>query len=98
MERTISIWKKLLCIGGHPHARYHLGWHENNNGNVERAVKHWIIAATQGQDESIEALVKGFRQGRVKKEVLAGALRAHKAAVDATKSPQRTAAAKAVYK
>ena len=39
------------AIGGHPHARYHLGWHENNNGNVERAVKHWIIAATQGQDD-----------------------------------------------
>ena len=33
-----------------------------------------------------------FREGEVEKEDLTSALRAHKAAVDATKSPQRKAA------
>ncbi len=34
------------AIGGHPRARYNLGCKEwNNNGNVERAAKHWIVAA-----------------------------------------------------
>jgi len=80
------------AVGGHPEARYNLGCIENKNGNIERAVKHWIIAANQGDDDSIKALMKMFKGGLVEKEVLDAALRAHQAAVDATKSPQREAA------
>ena len=78
------------AIAGHPVARYNLGCFErNNNSNTERAVKHLIIGATQGHDKSIKALMEKFREGYVSKEDLAAALRAHKVAVDATKSPQR---------
>ena len=78
------------AIGGHPDARHRLGVHEiNNNGNTERAVKHWIISATQGYDPSMKHLLRAFQDGFVEKEVLSETLRAHKAAVDATKSPQR---------
>ena len=78
------------AIGGHPDARYDLGAYEWNNGDKERAVKHWIISATQGQDESIKIiLMKAFRKGLVEKDAVAVALRAHKAAVDAMKSSQR---------
>eukprot|EP00984_Skeletonema_dohrnii_P034629 scaffold33613_cov159-Skeletonema_dohrnii-CCMP3373.AAC.3 len=80
------------AIGGHPDARYNLGIGEWNNGKTERAVKHWIIAATQGDDDSIKMLMEGFKEGVVSKDDLAAALRAHHAAVDATKSPQREAA------
>eukprot|EP00984_Skeletonema_dohrnii_P002719 scaffold942_cov75-Skeletonema_dohrnii-CCMP3373.AAC.5 len=80
------------AIGGHPSARFNLGCHEWNNGNTERAVKHWIIAATQGHDGSINELMDEFRNGMVSKDDLAAALRAHQAAVGATKSPQREAA------
>ena len=82
------------AIGGHPFARYNLGWHENKNGNFDRAVKHWIIAAAQGEDDSIKALMNAFKNGFVEKEGLAAALRAHQAAVDETKSPQREVAEK----
>ena len=77
------------AIGGHPACRHNLGAYEWNSGNKERAVKHYIIAATHGQDESIKVLMDEFRKGHVSKDDLASALRAHKAAVDATKSPQR---------
>ena len=80
------------AIGGHPHARYGLGLLEVKNGNIARAVKHWIIAATQGEHESIKTLMDTFKRGFVEKDELASALRAHKAAVDATKSPEREAA------
>ena len=50
------------------------------------------IAATQGDDDSIKALMDEFRSGMVSKENLAAALRAHQAAVEETKSPQREAA------
>ncbi len=56
---------------------------------MERAVKHLIIAATHGEDKSIKKLMDAFKRGFVEKEDLAAALRAHQAAVDETKSPQR---------
>ena len=80
------------AIGGHPDARKKLGYLEGHNYRYERAVKHLIIAANQGSDESIKFLLQRFRNGIVSKEDLDTALRAHQAAVDATKSPQREAA------
>ena len=79
-------------IGGYAEARYTLAFHELNNGNYERAVKHSIIAATQGLDDAMKTVMEMFKDGFVQKEVLAATLRAHKATVDATKSPQRQAA------
>ena len=67
-------------------------WEEKNHRHYERAVKHWIIAAAQGEDDAIETLMKKFKHGFLEREVLATALRAHHAAVDATKSLQRKAA------
>ena len=79
-------------IGGHPIARYRLGWIEGNNGSAERALTHFFIAAKLGENDSIKVLMDAFRNGLVSKDDLASALRAHHAAVDATKSPQREAA------
>ena len=55
-------------------------------------MKHYIIAANQGHNHSVEMLKQGYKSGSVSKEDFAAALRAHQAAVDATKSPQRDAA------
>jgi len=74
------------AIGGNPTCRYHLGYYERNK---ERAVKHWAIAAAQGDDRSTKMLMDAFKDGDISKMDLAAALRAHQAAVDATKSPQR---------
>jgi len=84
------------AIGGDRGARYNLGCTEAENGNFERAVKHWIIAAQLGDDASIQVLKQCYADGKINKEDFAAALRAYQAAVDATKSPQREAAAKAV--
>ena len=81
------------AIGGHPRARYLLGSHDLENDNTERAVKHFIIAAKQGFGGSMKALMEFFKVGLVEKDILTSTLRDHQAAVDATKSPQREAAA-----
>jgi tetratricopeptide (TPR) repeat protein len=78
------------AIGGHPNARYNLGVHEGkNNGRIDRAVKHFIIATKLGHDNALENVKKGFMDGDVSKEDFEAALRGHQAAVDATKSEQR---------
>ena len=77
------------AIGGVPEARHNLGAFEFQRGRRDRAVKHMIIAANMGNDNSLEVLKNAYRKGLVSKNTLASALRGHQAAVDATKSPQR---------
>ena len=77
------------AIGGHPNARHYLGCEEMCNGRIDRAYKHFIIAANLGDDGALEAVKQSFAQGFVSKEDYEAALRGHQAAVDATKSKQR---------
>jgi len=77
------------AIGGHPNARHNLAIFEWKSGRAERTVKHFIIAANMGNDESLESLKKCYGMGLVSKEKFAAALRGHQAAVDAMKSPHR---------
>ena len=80
---------KKAAIGGHPDARHNLGCFEGLNGRNDRAVKHFIIASKLGFDNSLENIENLYRDGFVSKEELDAALRGHKAAIEATKSPQR---------
>ena len=80
---------EVAAIGGHVSARHNLGCHEANNGRMERAVKHFIIAANMGGEESMKALWNCHARGLVEKDDLSATLRLHQAAVDATKSAQR---------
>ena len=80
------------AIGGHPKARHNLACVEGGNGNTHRAVKHLIIAAKLGDEESMKKLWKQYSKGNVTKEELDATLRTHHAATDAMKSPQREAA------
>jgi hypothetical protein len=91
-EKKAIYHLEQAAIAGHPAARHNLGCHEGINGRFERAVKHWIIAANLGYDGSIRALKMCYADGDVNKEEFAAALRAHHAAVEAMKSPQREAA------
>jgi hypothetical protein len=61
-------------------------------------VKHFIIAVKLGVDRSLVMVKDGFMRGLISKEDYASALRGHRAAVDATKSPQREAAEEARQK
>ena len=80
------------AIGGHPMARHNIGIHEGNNGNFERARKHFTIAAELGYHDSLQPLKDLYADGYASKEDYAGALRAYQAAAEAAKSPEREAA------
>ena len=88
MDVCIYHWE-IAAIGGHVDARFNLGKYEWEDGRFGRAVKHWIISASLGEDKSIECLKNCYKEGHVSKDDFARALRAHQAAVDAMKSPQR---------
>ncbi len=80
------------AMGGHPSARHNLACVEHENGNMERAVKHLIIAANLGYEKSMKELWKQYSTGNITKDDLEATLRAHKAALDEMKSPEREAA------
>jgi predicted secreted Zn-dependent protease len=52
-------------------------------------VKHFIIAANLGSEESMKALWTYYSVGCITKEDLDATLRTHQAALDAMKSAQR---------
>ncbi|KAK1748068.1 Sel1-like repeat family protein [Skeletonema marinoi] len=93
-EKMELYYLEEAAISGDPSTRYSLACHEGMNGRLDRAVKHFIIAAKLGHDDSIQSLKEMYKSGDVIKEDFASALRGHQAAVDATKSPQREAAEK----
>ncbi len=84
-------WEKA-AIGGHPIARYNLAGIDEENGNIERSVKHHIIAANLGYEESMKALWRNYSARNITKEDLEAALRTRKTAIDATISPRRKVA------
>ena len=90
-ENAVYHYEKA-AIGGDPVARYWLGCIESRNGNNERAVKHFIIAANSGYEVSMKVLWEYYKDGDITKEDLDATLRAHKAAIDEMKSPEREAA------
>jgi TPR repeat protein len=83
---------ETAAIGGHPDARHNLGEYEEENGNTERAVKHFIIAANLGDELPMKKLWKHYSAGNITKEDLEATLRTHQAAIDEMKSPEREAA------
>jgi hypothetical protein len=56
------------AIAGHEVARFNIGSIVGNSGNMERAVKHWTIAATGGQYHAMYHLITVFKQGFVSRE------------------------------
>ena len=91
MKKAVHHYEKA-AIGGHPYARHNLGCIEWGNGSMERSVKHFIIAANLGFEESMKELWNHYFDGNISKEDLDAALCEHEAAINAMKSPEREAA------
>ena len=80
---------QTAAMMGHPLARHNLGAIELENGNLDRAMSHFMIAATCGYDKSLENLKLGFKKGLVTKEDLEKTLRCYQASQDEMRSEDR---------
>ena len=89
MKKAVHHWE-IASIVGHPGARYCLGANEHTNClNIERSMKHSLIVAKMGHNESLETLKLEYKQVYVPKEDFESALRAYHDAVDSRKSQRR---------
>ena len=91
MKKAMHHWK-LAAIGGHERARFNMGVFEYNEGNIDIAMKHYMISAKAGYDKSLKKVGEGYKAGYVTKHDYAKTLRAYQLSMDEMKSEQRTIA------
>ena len=84
---------ELGAIGGVDRARHNLGAYEYKAGNMDRALKHFMIAVGSGDTDALNAIQTLFMDGKATKDDYAKALRAYQANLVEIKSPQRDEAA-----
>ena len=70
-------------------ARYNLGCEEHDAENHDLALQHWMISATLGCDDSLNAVKHLFTNGLATKADYVAALRGYQIAVDEMLSPDR---------
>ncbi|EJK56720.1 hypothetical protein THAOC_23342, partial [Thalassiosira oceanica] len=85
--KSIQFYEKA-AMQGYVLARHDLGWLEWK-GNHDRAVKHFLIAANMGYEDSVEAIKRMFMRGQATKEQYADALKGYRDAVEEMKSRDR---------
>ena len=86
---------ELAAMRGNVSARFNLGNSEFRAGNWDRAVKHYMVAAENGHNNSVKNIRQLHMNGHATKEDYSKALRAYQSYLDEIKSKQRDEAAAA---
>ena len=92
-EKKAKHYYELAAMKGNVDARYTLGFVEGCAGNWERALKHYMIAAEGGYNDSIKCIQQMYMDGNATKEDYAKALRAYQLYLVEVRSKQRELAA-----
>ena len=80
---------ELAAMNGNVKARNNLGCGEYEVGNIDRAMKHFILSARAGFKLSLDNVKEGFMHGIVTKDEYANTLRAYQNIQDEMKSDDR---------
>ena len=91
-KKALHYWE-LAAMGGDTDARQNLGCVEEEAGNMDRALKHHMIAAGVGYTRSLEKIKLMFMNGHATKDDYAKALQVYQANLVEIKSAQRDQAA-----
>ena len=93
-KKAVHYWE-LAAIGGCVIARYNLGLREKKAGNIDRAFKHFMIAARGGYAKSLKQIKQLCTNGHVTDEDYTEALQSYQEYLGEIKSKQRDEAAAA---
>ena len=91
-KKGIHYWE-LAAIMGHAFSRDGLGDVELKKGNINRAVKHFVIASVFGCSNSLDSIRRLFKEGKATKNDYMNALKGYQEYVGDVKSDQRDGAA-----
>ncbi|EJK61586.1 hypothetical protein THAOC_17901 [Thalassiosira oceanica] len=88
MAKAVELYEKA-AMQGHVESRNNLGCVEAEKGNNDRALRHLLISAKMGDNNSVETIKTAFTAGLATKEQYAEALKGYQYAVDEMKSHDR---------
>ena len=92
-EKKARYYYEVAAIRGNPHARHNLGEFEEEAGNIDRAIKHHMMAIAGGNVKSLKSIQELFKEGYATKEEYTKALRSYQEYLKEIKSSQRDEAA-----
>ena len=93
-KKARHYWE-LAAMGGDIKTRYNLGVLEQQNGNMNKTLKHWMIAVENGCHDSLKSIKWLYKNDLSTKEEYMKALRLYQEYLDEIKSDQRDKAAAA---
>ena len=88
VKRGVLFYEKAAMLGD-VDARHNLGCYEFERGNYDRAVRHFLISAKMGHEDSLEMIKHLFKGGLATKLQYAEALKGYRDAMEEMKSPER---------
>ena len=94
-EKKAKHYWELASMRGNVNARYNLGVAEHNAGNLDRALKHWMISARDVHAKSLNEIKELYSKGHATKEDYMEALQSYQTYLGEIKSVQRDKAAAA---
>ncbi|EJK76551.1 hypothetical protein THAOC_01680 [Thalassiosira oceanica] len=86
--KAVELYEKAAMLG-HVESRNNLGCIEAEKGNNDRALRHLLISAKMGDNNSVETIKKAFMDGLATKAQYAEALKGYQDAVEEMKSHDR---------
>ena len=91
-KKAVYYWE-LAAVMGNTISRHNLGIKEENTGNYDRALRHYMIAAGCGYADSLTVIQRLYSKGHATKEVYMKALQLYQEYLGEIKSIQRDKAA-----
>ena len=88
-NKKAKYYYELAAMNGHVLARHNLGILEWNDGNTDRAFKHYILAARAGYTLALDVVKAGFMGGFVTENEYVNTLHAYQKIQDEMKSDER---------
>ena len=88
-------YSELAAMGGCVFARSNLGIIEHRSGNMDRALRHYMIAVRSGYSDSLNMIKHMFSEGHATKDDYTKALQSYQEYLSEIKSVQRDKAAAA---
>ena len=92
MKKAIHYYE-ISAMMGNERARHNLGIDEEDSGNIDRAIKHYMIAAGSGCPESLKKIQQFYLKGLATKDDYMKALQLYQVYLGEIKSAQRDKAA-----
>ena len=92
-KKKAQYYYELAAMKGCMYSRHNLGLQEENSGNMDRALKHYMLAVGSGHSESLKEIKDMYSKGKATREDYTKALQLFQEYLGEIKSPQRDEAA-----